>query len=321
MKKISVIIPVYGVEKYLDKCVESVASQTYKNLEIILVDDGSPDNCPAICDEWAKKDSRIVVVHKENGGLSSARNAGIDVATGEYVGFVDSDDYISQDMYEKLLSLCKEKNILANSHFARVSEKGAETLPKTPHKDGGEITAEDYLEELLLHIGDVSVCTKLFHREVIGNIRFEENKLNEDLLFMLDIISKIDKVVFSNKVGYYYLSRKGSTSSGYGKAVEDMAPNSVLVRDFVLKKYPRLKPQADRFALFQNMAYLLMVPKALRRKDNKGYVCAIKYIRKHFFKEGIINKFLTKKNKLILLLECISPEFSARLFQGKRGNL
>ena len=101
--KISVIVPVYKVEKYLDKCVESIVNQTYKNLEIILVDDGSPDNCPAMCDEWAEKDERIRVIHKENGGLADARNAGMDIATGDYIGFVDSDDWIEPNMYEVLL--------------------------------------------------------------------------------------------------------------------------------------------------------------------------------------------------------------------------
>ena len=108
--KISVIVPVYKVEKYLDKCVESIVNQTYKNLEIILVDDGSPDNCPAMCDEWAEKDERIRVIHKENGGLADARNAGMDIATGDYIGFVDSDDWIEPNMYEVLLknALCMD---------------------------------------------------------------------------------------------------------------------------------------------------------------------------------------------------------------------
>lgn len=101
--KISVIVPVYKTEGLLDRCVESIVGQTYKNLEIILVDDGSPDNCPAMCDEWAEKDSRIRVIHKENGGLCSARNAGMDIATGDYLGFVDSDDCIEPDMYQLLV--------------------------------------------------------------------------------------------------------------------------------------------------------------------------------------------------------------------------
>ena len=108
--KISIIVPVYKVEKYLDKCVNSIVGQTYKNLEIILVDDGSPDNCPAMCDEWAQKDSRIKVIHKKNGGLSSARNAGLDACTGDYIGFVDSDDWIEPDMYEYLLNIGMKNN-------------------------------------------------------------------------------------------------------------------------------------------------------------------------------------------------------------------
>ena len=104
-QKISVIVPVYRVEAFLDRCVQSIAEQSYKNLEIILVDDGSPDNCPAICDAWAERDSRIKVVHKQNGGLSDARNAGMAIATGEFMGFVDSDDWIAPDMYQHLYDL------------------------------------------------------------------------------------------------------------------------------------------------------------------------------------------------------------------------
>ena len=108
--KISVIIPIYKAEKFLDKCIGSVVGQTYENLEIILVDDGSPDNCPAICDSWAEKDRRIKVVHKENGGLSSARNAGLDVVTGEYFGFIDSDDWIEKDFFEFLITNALKEN-------------------------------------------------------------------------------------------------------------------------------------------------------------------------------------------------------------------
>ena len=101
MSLISVIVPIYNVEKYLDKCIESIVNQTYKNLEIILVDDESPDNCPEICDKWAERDSRIKVIHKENGGAGSARNAGIEASSGEWIGFVDGDDWIEPNMYEK----------------------------------------------------------------------------------------------------------------------------------------------------------------------------------------------------------------------------
>lgn len=107
---ISVIVPVYNVEKYSERCIESIINQTYKNLEIILVDDGSPDTCPMICDEYAKKDDRIVVIHKENGGLSDARNAGIEIAKGEYFAFIDSDDYISEEFLSKLYMSLKSNS-------------------------------------------------------------------------------------------------------------------------------------------------------------------------------------------------------------------
>ena len=109
-ENVSVIVPIYKVEKYLDRCVNSIINQTYKNLEIILIDDGSPDNCPKMCEDWAKKDNRIIVIHKQNGGLSDARNFGLDVAIGEYVTFVDSDDLISPTFIEKLVNLSKEHN-------------------------------------------------------------------------------------------------------------------------------------------------------------------------------------------------------------------
>ena len=119
--KISVVVPIYKVEKYLDRCIYSIINQTYTNLEIILVDDGSPDNCPKICDEYASKDNRIKVIHKQNGGLSSARNAGIKVATGDYIGFVDSDDFIELDMYEQMYKVAYENDVdLVMSDYYKV---------------------------------------------------------------------------------------------------------------------------------------------------------------------------------------------------------
>ena len=146
---ISIIIPVYKVEKYLEKCIESVLKQTYTNLQIILVDDGSPDNCGKICDEYAKKDSRIEVIHKINGGLSDARNVGINRANGRYIGFVDSDDYIKEDMYEKLINLIKEYN--ADVSICNLYDvfDGKEYVR---NKDNGihEYSRIDILKEILL---------------------------------------------------------------------------------------------------------------------------------------------------------------------------
>ena len=173
--KISVIVPVYKVEKYLDRCVESIVNQTYKNLEIILVDDGSPDNCPAICDAWANKDERIKVIHKENGGVSSARNRGIDAATGDYIGFVDSDDWIEPDMYELLADNAKkyDADISRCGYFVDWPDHIAQV------GNGGILLYEDIERrcEMLRSYHLVSALwNKIYRREL-----FEEERLDESL--------------------------------------------------------------------------------------------------------------------------------------------
>lgn len=318
-KRISVIVPVYKVEKYLCRCVDSIINQTYKNLEIILVDDGSPDGCGVICDDYAKCDERIKVIHKENGGLSSARNAGLDVATGNYIAFVDSDDRIAPDAYENLVSaLGDREDAIANFMYERERENG-ETFPSVvPHKSDEIITAEDYVGELMMHVGDVSACTKLFPRKVIADVRFVEGVLNEDLLFMLEIAARIKEIVFVGKVGYYYFVREGSTSSGYGKAIVDMQKNALWALGFVKERYPTLKSRAVRFAFYQNMAYLLALPNGLAKRSNPSFKSAIKFIRRKGI-SAVFNKYLTAKQKLIIAALGPFPRLTAKLYQKKNG--
>ncbi|MBQ8322887.1 MAG: glycosyltransferase [Clostridia bacterium] len=316
-KKISVIVPVYNTEKYLRRCVDSILKQTYSDLEIILVDDGSTDSSGKICDEYALKDERIKVIHKPNGGLSSARNAGLDAATGDYIGFVDSDDHIASDMYMQLIqNIGEEKGNISNIMYVREDEEGKTFASRVPHNKTETIKTFDYIEELLLHMGDVSVCTKLFAKELIGKLRFNENVLNEDLLFMMQLSEDINEIRFVGEIGYYYFVRNGSTSSGYGKAVIDMQKNSVWVLDYILRKYPQLKNQARRFALYQNMAYVLLVPCESAKKENETYVSALKFIRKNTLK-NLCNKYLAFKNKLILLGLMIMPKILAKRYQRK----
>ena len=184
---ISIIIPVYKVEQYLDECVVSVVNQTYKDLEIILVDDGSPDVCPQKCDEWAEKDSRIKVVHKKNGGLSSARNAGLAVANGDYIGFVDSDDFIYETMYEDLMRVMKQskKTIVVSSPIIR-NTNGVFTPYKVgayEYKDGETMIFPEYMQLFLGGKIDATVWNKLYRREFIETY-FREGRNNEDYLFM-----------------------------------------------------------------------------------------------------------------------------------------
>ena len=316
-KLITIIVPVYNIDKYLEKCVNSIQGQTYKNLEIILVDDGSTDSSGLLCDSLAAEDSRIRVIHKPNGGLSSARNAGLDISTGDYIGFIDSDDYIATDFYESLLALSRNERTVLCSHFVRVDESGNITYRNDPHIEGGEISAKDYIRELLLHIGDVSVCSKLFPRHAVEDLRFDETRLNEDLLFMMELIPRIETISFTDKIGYYYLCRANSISSKYGKAIEDMVGNSVLFKNKVLAIYPELRAEADRFALFQHMAYLLLVPSKLRNKSNALYIQAIRYLRRNFFVNGLTNRYLTAKNKLIMLGQIFAPSMLASKYQKK----
>ena len=208
---ITVIVPVYNVEKYLDKCVESIVNQTYKNLEIILVDDGSPDNCPAMCDEWAKKDSRIKVIHKANGGVSSARNAGLDTAQGEYIGFVDSDDYIKENMYEILLKSFCENNI-------ELSVCGLVCYGKAVSIDKNKIIKKDDALTMLFDIKNYPyfegyVWNKLFKSDIIkkNKLRFDENiDMSEDTLFNFMYLKYVSKVSIVKGECYQYNYRYDS---------------------------------------------------------------------------------------------------------------
>ena len=317
-KKVSVIVPVYNMEKYLSRCVDSILSQTYADLEVILVDDGSKDSSAAICDQYAERDGRIKVVHKANGGLSSARNAGLDLATGDYIGFVDSDDYISPEMYSVLCHHIENSDCeIANVMYVRADENGRTTPSKVPHNTDKEIEAEQFAKELMLHTGDVSVCTKLFRAELFKNIRFPEGKLNEDLLFILDVLGGVKKIAFAAHVGYFYFTRSGSISGGYGKAVIDMVGNSLLAKQTVDTAFPSLRKETERFAIFQHMAYLLLVPEKDAKKENIVYISALKYLRRNAVR-AIFNRNLTLKNKLAIILLSVMPKTTAKYYQKKR---
>ena len=172
---------------------------------------------------------------------------------------------------------------------------------------------------IMLRKIDVSVCTKLFSREIIGEIRFREDKLNEDFLFLLDIIPQITKIRFVGGVGYYYYVRSGSTSRTFGKAFVDMVDNSLIARDVVSKCLPTLKKEAFQFSVYQHMAFLLAIPTELATKQNFTYIKTLKYIRKNILKI-IANKYLTIKNKAVILFVAVAPRAAGKLYKReKRG--
>ena len=217
--KISVIIPVYKVERFLDYCVKSVVNQTYKKLEIILVDDGSPDNCPQICDEWALRDSRIRTVHRVNGGLSCARNTGLSVATGDFIVFLDSDDWIAPNTVEYSLKLLKEND--ADLVQYQIYETSVETYsvhqPKVKNticKNRDEII-QFYMTSTTSGVGgDYSVCQCLFPKWALEGESFRIGKINEDIDFKYRVLSKCKKMVVTNQYKYFYRQGEVTTSMG-----------------------------------------------------------------------------------------------------------
>jgi len=210
--KLSIIVPIYNVERYLRKCIDSVLAQTFTDFECILVDDGSPDNCSAICDEYAKKDSRIRVIHKENGGLSDARNAGLDIAQGEYIGFIDSDDYIHERMYEILVekAISTDVDIVACGVY-NVAENG-ETLGKWPNLSNDKVyKKKDFIDNFHPDVRrDImtAVWNKIYKREIFSTLRFPFGKYYEDAYIQLDIWNQCDMIAVVKDTLYYYLIRQ-----------------------------------------------------------------------------------------------------------------
>lgn len=208
---ISVIVPVYNVEQYLDRCINSVISQTYSNFELILVDDGSPDCCGSICEGWATNDERIKVFHKENGGLSDARNFGIEKASGNYITFIDSDDYVEETYLEYLLSLF-EYSETAKVTAANHTVVRGENFSKNVEFRGVKVFSKDEaLQEVLYHgLIDVSAWGKLYKREVFDNLRFPIGRLFEDTYLFGDILLLTEDIVYGGEAQYFYVQRKNS---------------------------------------------------------------------------------------------------------------
>ena len=213
---ISVIVPVYKTQAYLDRCVGSIRNQTYGNLEIILVDDGSPDRSAEVCEAFAREDSRIRVIHKENGGLSSARNAGLDVMTGEYVAFVDSDDDIAPDMLRTLYDLCIAHDAqIACGGIERVNDQGHVNYFNANVEDFLSLSRGEALRELLENYRITnSACDKLFHRAVFEDLRMTEGILYEDFDIMYRCLNRADRVVYTGRPLYHYYLSQGSILRG-----------------------------------------------------------------------------------------------------------
>lgn len=247
---ISVIVPVYNVEQYLPKCVDSLLAQTYRNLEIILVDDGTRDASDAICDAYAEKDPRVKVIHKENGGLSSARNAGIDIAKGEYLGFVDSDDWIEPETYETLLSVAQKYDVkmVCGGRYNVNDATGERTVGLCPEKEE-VIPAEELLRRIFLWDNvDSAAWDKLYHRSLFREIRYPLGKIVEDVPTTYRIALDAGKIAMCDKPFYNYLYRANSiTTSRISEKTFHFAEHTKKMYPFICENYPQLRNQARYF--------------------------------------------------------------------------
>ena len=319
MELLSVIVPIYNVEPWLERCVRSILGQTYGNLEILLVDDGSTDGTGELCDALAKEDERICVLHKENGGTSAARNLGIDRARGEYLGFVDSDDYVEPDMYWRLYqAICGKEDYLVQVGRDEVDEQGKQlpSICKIPEKEK-IFSAEDFLTELLMHRGDCSFCTKLVSRRLLGEDRFPEKQLNEDFHLMLRLLQRTEGVLALPVCGYHVFYRLGSNTrkkqeNEFSRVFADNVHNADLALELAAEKYPQLQPVAVRFGLYQRLDYLLHIPIVQMKRDNQEYRAIVRFLRGHV-QDTVKSSYLTKKNKLYLLLLTVAPKTVRRI--------
>ena len=301
---ISIIVPIYKVEKYLDKCVDSIVNQTYQNLEIILVDDGSPDNCPRMCDDWTKKDSRIKVVHKPNGGLSDARNAGMKIATGEYVAFIDSDDYIAYEFIEKLYSvMINEQSDIVECDVVRFNE-GETPVCATEKIVTESFETEKSLSLLMAEKGfHQHVWNKLYKSDIALLVSFEKGKLNEDEFWTYQIFGKAEKVTKVNLPMYFYLQRGSSImGTSYNIRRLDALEAKVQRQKYIEKSFPNLAVQA-KINLFGSCIYAgQSIMKYMSGKDKKKALSIVnKYVKEYkLSKEEIAGK--SGKSKIWLLL-------------------
>lgn len=303
---ISVIVPVFNTKEYLEKCIDSILNQTYKNIEIILVDDGSSDGSDKVCDSYCKKDQRVKAIHKKNGGLSDARNVGINEARGTYISFIDSDDYIENNMYEYLLS-----NMTSNNTDIGICGwylvNGKEVKKSKFVREDAILDREQCIDELLSNNSfDNFMCNKIFKKSLFENIEFPVGRKLEDLATLYKVIDNANKIFVSSKPFYYYVMRDDSITSTLNKKIDVNVFNEYIIRkDNLLKEYPKLKKKilsnyftACRMNLINsiNSSERNIDFEKLRIKDMRGNVIYI-----------WTDKSLSFRNKISFSLSTICP--------------
>jgi glycosyltransferase involved in cell wall biosynthesis len=283
---ISVIVPVFNVEEYLPKCLDSILCQTYKNLEIIIVNDGSTDNSAQICEEHARRDSRIKIIHKKNGGLSSARNAGLDIATGEYIGFVDSDDFIEKNMYEDMLNemLKYSANLVICNYFP-----GGEI--KYPCEKSMLANVDIIFRLYLKDCVQAFAWNKLYSKKIFNEIRYTEGILFEDMDIFLPTLEKAKKIILLNNKLYHYIKRENSIVHS------SFNPNQVKCLDIIESHKGYLGGVYDNLIKERSMFlcwWLLCKKKGIEKKYLERFVKTIRKNKPYFPLTGKVDFLLLR---------------------------
>lgn len=312
--KISIIIPIYNVEKYLTRCLESVIHQTYGDLEIILVDDGSPDRCGDICDKYKEKDGRIIVIHQENKGLSQARNAGIEIATGSYIFFVDSDDYIKENMVEYLYNDLKENSAqISCCNHIDVYDDG-KTVVLGENKGKVIMDSKKALSEFLFgKTVDVVAWNKLYDARLFSDIRFRPNKLFEDHFTTYLLLDRADVIVHSYEPLYYYCKRKTSIGgASFSKRTMELKEALDEECSYIKKKYPELINDMN----LAYLSWLLVVYNKMLLADriDKALLKEFKMMIFSNFPYIVISNKLSLRLKIQLILLLFSKRFYSVMY-------
>lgn len=300
---ISIIVPVYKVEKYIHECIDSILNQTLKNIEVILIDDGSPDECPRICDEYAHKDSRVIVIHQKNQGLSSARNSGIKVANGKYLAFIDSDDVISPLMFETLISNGKNADIIECNV---TQNKGKLQINKD------SFYVKEYKENILteyLKSNKVGVWCRIYKRELIQNIEFEVGAFSEDVMWSYRAFEQSKSYLVINAILYYWRQCSDSLSKS---SIKHFKSQSERLAKIISKEHPELYPIINNHLIIIKINLLTNavrygfanedIKKEFYDKQKKEAL----YVVRHNLVHILANSFFRWQTKLKAMAICLS---------------
>ena len=309
-KKVSIIVPIYNMEKYLKKCIESILNQEYKNFELLLNDEGSTDNSLKICNEYKSKDNRVKVCHKKNGGVSSSRNKGLLLATGEYIGFVDPDDYIHPEMYLKLvdniekynadLSICGNNDLYEDGTVSHEIKSGILEI----------IDSDECLKKILNETKYLGTCwNKLYKKNLFNNISFnEKRRISEDLEVMFQLIPKCNKIVYDSTPLYYWIIHNNSTIHRKFIENKDKWDDEINLCEMLIEKSQKQNTNLVNYAIKRYVRVnIFCISRIIHEKESKKLINIYKNNIMKYYKTCMSFTFVKKTFKIKLLLIKINP--------------